>query len=351
MPAEWEPHEGTWMSWPHKEESWPGRFSRIPEAFGTIVRILSQHETVHINVNDAAMEARVKGLLTSRGVVMGRVRLHQIPTNDAWCRDHGPTFLSRDAHQDYPLAAVNWDFNSWGEKYPPYDLDDAVASRVSRLLGIPCFTPAIVLEGGSIDVNGRGSLLTTESCLLNPNRNPKLSRDDIERYLGDYLAATNILWLENGIAGDDTDGHVDDVARFVDDSTIVTVVSNDPSDLNYAPLQDNLARLSQTKDQDNQAFRIATLPTPKAMLLDGDLAPCSYANFYIANRVVIVPTFDCTEDSQALDCLQSLFPTREIHAVNCRDLIWGLGTIHCVTQQIPATPPSRRQSAESNMDV
>jgi agmatine deiminase len=336
MPAEWEPHRGTWLSWPHKEASWPGKFEPVPRIFAEMVRHLAPREEVHINVADAAMEAEVRMVLRSAGVSAANVCFHHIPTNDAWCRDHGPIFLQRTVDGRREQAIVDWGYNAWGDKYPPYDLDDVVPQRIAAELGLPLFSPGIVMEGGSLDVNGRGTLLTTEACLLNPNRNPTLSRADIERYLRAYLGVTKILWLGDGIVGDDTDGHVDDLTRFVDPTTVVTVVEDDPADDNYQPLQENLARLRTMTDQDGRPLRIVTLPMPRPVEYAGQRLPASYANFYIANGVVLLPTYDPERDAVAQATLQELFPTRQVVGIDCTDLVWGLGAFHCVTQQWPA---------------
>jgi agmatine deiminase len=336
MPAEWEPHRGTWLSWPHKEASWPGKFGRVPGIFASMVRHLAEHEEVHINVGGARMEQDAQRLLTAEGVDTGNVFFHDNPTNDAWCRDHGPIFLQRPPGAGQAEAVVDWGYNAWGGKYPPYELDDVVPTRIARELGLPVFNPGMVLEGGSIDVNGRGTLLTTEACLLNPNRNPQLDRAAIEEYLRSYLGVSRILWLGEGIEGDDTDGHVDDLTRFVSPSTVVTVVEDDPADANYEPLQSNLERLNRMTDQDGRPLRVVTLPMPRPLYQDGQRLPASYANFYIANGLVLLPTYDPPRDEQAAAVLQSLFPTREIIGIDCTDLVWGLGAFHCVTQQWPA---------------
>ncbi|HEU4700232.1 MAG TPA: agmatine deiminase family protein [Gemmatimonadales bacterium] len=338
MPAEWEPHRGTWLSWPHKEASWPGKFEPVPRIFGEMVRLLSQHEEVHINVAGPEMAHEVRRVLEEARARMGSVYLHYNPTNDAWCRDHGPIFIQREtAAGRREEAIVDWGFNAWGGKYPPFDLDDVVPTRVGREFGIPVWSPGIVMEGGSIDVNGRGTLITTEACLLNPNRNPHLSQAEIEQYLRDYLGVTHILWLGDGIVGDDTDGHVDDITRFVDPTTVVTVVEDDPADENYAPLQENLERLRGMTDQDGTPLRIVTLPMPRPVEHDGQRLPASYANFYIANGVVLLPFYrDLEHDEQARATLQELFPTREVVGIDCTDLVWGLGAFHCVSQQWPA---------------
>ena len=335
MPAEWEPHRGTWLSWPHKEASWPGKFEPVPGIFAAMVRALADHEEVHINVAGPPMEASVRTLLTDAGADTGNVFFHPNPTNDAWCRDHGPIFLQRTRDGRREQAIVDWGFNAWGGKYPPYDLDDVVPSRIGAELGLPVFEPGIVMEGGSVDVNGRGTLLTTEACLLHPNRNPELDRAAIEGYLRDYFGISTILWLGDGIAGDDTDGHVDDITRFVDSGTVVTVVEENPRDENYEPLQENLERLRGMADQDGRPLRVITLPMPRPLYHEGHRLPASYANFYIANGLVLLPTYDPPRDEQAAAILGDLFPGREIVGIDCTDLVWGLGAFHCVTQQWP----------------
>jgi agmatine deiminase len=331
MPAEWAPHRGTWLSWPHREESWPERFAPVPGVFVEIVRHLVPHEEVHINVTGPDMAAGVRALLTAAGVPTARVTLHQNPTNDAWCRDHGPVFVEREtASGRREQAIVDWGYNAWGGKYPPFDLDDVIPTRIGAKFRLRVFHPGIVMEGGSIDVNGRGTLLTTESCLLNPNRNQSLR---------DHLGVSNILWLGDGIEGDDTDGHVDDLTRFVDEVTVVTVVEDDPRDRNYHPLKDNLERLRRMADQDGRPLRVLTLPMPPAMHIGEQRLPASYANFYIANGVVLLPAYHPPTDEIARATLQQCFPTRQVVPVDSRDLVWGLGSFHCVTQQWPALAP------------
>ena len=339
MPAEWARHRGTWLSWPHRESSWPGRFAPVPAVFVEIVRHLLPLEEVHINVTGPEMEESVRGLLTGGGVT-GRVQFHHNPTNDAWCRDHGPIFVQREtASGRREEVIVDWGFNAWGGKYPPFDSDDVVPTRIGRRFGIRVVNPGIVMEGGSIEVNGRGTLLTTESCLLNPNRNPGLTREQIEGYLRNYLGVTKILWLGDGIEGGDTDGHVDDLTRFVDESSVVTVVEEDPRDPNYAPLRENLERLRRMTDQDGRPLRVLTLPMPPAMYQDDQRLPASYANFYIANGVVLLPAYHPPTDAIARETLARCFPGREVRLVDSRDLVWGLGSFHCVTQQWPALAP------------
>ena len=336
MPAEWAPHRGTWLSWPHRESTWPGMLERIPPIFADIVAHLVPAEEVHINLKPG-LEDGVRALLASRGVPPDSVFFHHHPTDDAWCRDHGPIFIQRTSGGRVEEAIVDWGYNSWGGKYPPCDRDDAIPGRIARELGLPLFHPGMILEGGSIDVNGVGDLLTTESCLLNPNRNPDLSRADIERRLGEFLGVDRVLWLGQGIVGDDTDGHVDDLARFVAPDTIVTVVEDDPDDDNYRPLQDNLHRLRGLTRRSGEPYRIVELPMPRPRYHGGERLPASYANFYVANEVVLLPGYDADRDAIARDILGGLFPRRRVVVIDSLDLVWGLGSFHCVTQQWPAT--------------
>jgi agmatine deiminase len=344
MPAEWEPHAATLLSWPrHEGISFPDSFDRVMPALRAMIEALVESEQVHINVCDGAHEAEARSVLrglpmeparnATHSVAGGRVTFDRVQTNEPWCRDHGPIFLTRDV--DPKLGVVDWDYNAWGNKYPPFDLDDVVPTRLAQILNVPVFYPRMILEGGAIDVNGAGALLTTESCLLNPNRNPNLRREEIEQRLRDFLGVHEILWLGDGIAGDDTDGHVDDLARFVSERTVVTVVEDDPHDENYAPLQENLARLREMKIG-GHPIDIVTLPMPKKIVRDGLRLPASYANFYIANTCVLVPTFADSADDVALSILRECFPSRRVIGIDCRELIWGLGTFHCLTQQQPA---------------
>jgi len=339
MPPEWAPHRGTFLSWPHKEASWPGKFAPVPPIFAEMVRWLAPGEQVHVNVADGDMEQAVRAVLRAARVSELNVYFHHVPTNDAWCRDHGPVFVQRQRPDGaWEEAIVDWGYNAWGGKYPPYDLDDQVPARLGEELGLRVFHPGIVMEGGALDVNGRGTLLTTESCLLNPNRNPHLSRAQIEQYLRDYLGVTHILWLGDGIEGDDTDGHVDDLTRFTDPHTVVTMVEDDPRDANHEPLRENLARLREMRDQDGEPFRIVTLPMPRGLWHEGQRLPASYANFYIGNEVVLLPAYDPERDGVARETLQRCFPGRRVVPIDCTDLVWGLGAFHCVTQQWPALP-------------
>ena len=342
MPAEWEPHVATWLSWPRREGiSFPDSFDRVLPVLRAMVNALIKSEQVCINVCNAAHEGEAREVLA--GLPMEQINFYRIPTNEPWCRDHGPIFLTRDRDPKSAagrirrgeLAAVDWDYNAWGNKYPPFNLDDVVPTRVAEVLNVPVFYPHMILEGGSIDVNGAGALLTTESCLLNNNRNPNLSRDQIEQRLRDYLGIQDILWLGDGIVGDDTDGHIDDLARFVSEETVVAVVEQDPQDENYAPLQQNLERLRKMKIGKHN-IKIVTLAMPKKIVREGLRLPASYANFYIANTCVLVPTFGDPADEVALSILRECFPGRRVIGIDCRELIWGLGTFHCLTQQQPA---------------
>ena len=335
MPAEWEPHTATWLAWPHNLDTWPGKFASIPGIYIDIVKCLHSQEQVNICVNDAEVASQVRHLLMQAGVNLTHVAFHEIPTNDTWARDHGPIFLTRSGDTHIEVAITDWIFNSWGEKYGPWDLDDAVPQKIAVQFGCRLFQPGIVLEGGSIEVNGCGTLLTTESCLLNPNRNPSLTRTEIEAYLRAYLGVQHILWLGDGIIGDDTDGHIDDLARFVNPTTVVCVVEDDPDDVNYAPLRENFARLQRMTDQDGRLLNVIPLPMPDPVEYAGNRLPASYANFYIANGIVLVPLYHCPQDHHALTTLQELFPTRRVAGIPCTDLVWGLGAIHCVTQQQP----------------
>lgn len=329
MPAEWSPHAATWLSWPHKEASWPGKFEPIPRLFAEFVRTLARFEEVRINAGGPQVMAQAKALV---GNVPG-VTLYDIPTDDAWCRDHGPTFLVGPAGA--PAAVVDWGYNAWGGKYPPYDQDDAVPRRIADVLGRRVFAPGIILEGGAIDVNGAGTVLTTEECLLNPNRNPELGREETEWYLREYLNVSTVLWLSRGIAGDDTDGHIDELARFVGPRTVVAALETDRADENYEPLRENYERLKTMRIQDGRMLEVVPLPMPEPMHHDGQRLPASYCNFYIANGQVIVPQFGDRTDAEALKILRPLFPDRDVVGMAARELAWGLGAYHCITQQEP----------------
>ena len=337
MPAEWEPHLGTWFTWPRPAGiSFPDKYDTVPPVYAELIRHLVEVEQVHINVWDADMEATARGLLKLHGAPVERINFHHFPAYEPWCRDHGPIFVVREHGGRRERAVVDWGYNAWGGRYPPFDLDDAIPQHIARLRGLSLFSPGIVMEGGSIEVNGQGMLLTTEACLLNPNRNPQLSQREIEGYLRDYLGVTHILWLGEGITGDDTDGHIDDLARFVNPSTIVAVVEDDIEDANYQLLQENLRRLRLARDQNNRLFKVVKLPMPGFVEYQGQRLPASYANFYIANGLVLVPTFRRANDKAALDILQKGFSDRKVIGVDSTELIWGLGSFHCLSQQEPA---------------
>ncbi len=335
MPAEWEPHAATWLTWPRPEGiSFPGIYDRIPPVYAGLIRTLTAHEDVCLNVWDAGAEAAARALLTEHGASLERVHFHHHPAYEPWCRDHGPIFVVNRGTGE--RAVTDWGYNAWGDKYPPYDLDNEVPRRIADLRGLRRFVPGMVLEGGSIDVNGRGTLLTTESCLLNPNRNPGLSKSEIEERIKANLGVSKILWLGDGIVGDDTDGHVDDLTRFLGPSTVATAVEEDPADENYAALRDNLERLRSMTDQDGSPLRIVELPMPDPVEYQGERLPASYANFYIANGVVVVPTYRCASDAKAIEILQAEFPDRRVVGIDSTNLAWGFGSFHCISQQEPA---------------
>jgi agmatine deiminase len=338
MPPEWHPHEATWLSWPKDPLTWPDRVPQVETIFLRMIEALAEHETVNLLVDDEETEARVRARL-QRLLVGGpqadSVCLHRVRTIDSWIRDYGPNFIIRPAAPGPELAYNDWGFNAWGGKYETLMKDDGVGAALEPILGLTRFTPGLVLEGGSIDVNGAGVVMTTEQCLLHPNRNPGRSKAEIEQALRDHLGVSDVLWLGEGVAGDDTDGHIDDIARFVSATTIVTVVEDDPADANYAPLQDNLHRLRLARDPKGRAYDVVTLPMPGAVLAEGEPLPASYANFYVANGVVLLPVYGHANDQRAADTVQRLFPTRRVVSIDCEPLVWGMGAIHCVTQQQP----------------
>jgi agmatine deiminase len=343
MPAEWELHEGTWIGWPHNASDWPGKFAAIPWVYAEIVRLLSQRENVHILVHGEAEQRRAESILKRAGANLAQVSFHQWPTDRVWLRDSGPIFVKNPAGQ---LAITDWKFNAWA-KYDDWRLDDQVPAHVAKLLGKQRWQPTviladgtnhrIVLEGGSIDVNGAGTLITTEECLLSEvqQRNPGVSREQLEAGFRDYLGIEQVLWMDRGVAGDDTHGHVDDITRFVGPATIVTAVESNTADENHAPLAENLARLKASRTPDGKQWTIVELPLPRPVVFRGQRLPASYANFYIANGLVLVPTFHDPSDRVALGILAELFPDREVVGIHSVDLVWGLGTLHCMTQQQP----------------
>jgi agmatine deiminase len=353
MPAEWEPHSATWIAWPHNADDWPGKFGPIPWVYVEIVRWLSRVERVEILVQGGKAGRRAADKLDRAGVDLDRVGFHRVKTDRVWTRDSGPTFVVKDGDPADPdgLALVDWEFNGWA-KYDNHRLDRRVPRRIGKILGRKRWKPRIdpedgggparvVLEGGSIDVNGKGTLLTTEECLLGEvqARNRRLDRAQIERAMADYLATPHVVWLGKGIVGDDTHGHVDDLARFVDASTVAIAVESDASDENYGPLRENLERLRKATDQDGRPLRVVELPMPRPVVFEGTRLPASYANFYVANGLVLVPTFNDPADREALSTLAAAFPGRQVVGIHAVDLVWGLGTLHCLTQQQPASGP------------
>lgn len=346
MPPEWAPHLACYLVWPHNLETWPGKFEVIPPVYADMVAAIAQFEPIRLAVNAEAQISDVRTMIREaariqkydQDATLRRIEIFYLPTNDSWARDHGPIFVNRIANaasSEPKQIALDWRFNSWGRKYGAFDLDDVVPQKLGARYNFEVVEPGIVLEGGSIDVNGAGTVLTTESCLLNPNRNPNLSRTEIEDYLKTYLGVGNVLWLGDGIAGDDTDGHIDDLARFVAPDTIVTVVEEDSTDANYKVLRDNLSKLRSMRDQDGRPFKIETLPMPPALTHEDTRIPASYANFYIANNGILLPTFNCPQDATASAKLAHLFPGRRIIGIPSTDLVWGLGSVHCLTQQHP----------------
>ena len=346
MPAEWEPHQATWLAWPHNPDDWPSKFQPIPWLYAEIVRLLAAHERVHLLVNDAASERRAQGMLRRAGVDLDQVDFHRWPMDRVWLRDSGPIFV-RDA--EGRVALTNWQFNAWA-KYDNWHLDDQIPARAAELLDLPEWQPFVeladgsrrrlVLEGGSIDANGAGLLLTTEECLLGQvqQRNPGVSREQLEQAFHDYLGVDRVIWLGRGAAGDDTHGHIDDISRFVARETIVTAVEPDATDSNHGPLAENLVLLKAARTLSGKQFTIVELPMPRPVIFRGQRLPASYANFYVANGLVLMPTFHDPKDRVALNILAQLFPGREVVGVHSVDLIWGLGAMHCMTQQQPAAP-------------
>jgi agmatine deiminase len=345
MPAEWSPHAGTWIVWPHRPDDWPGRIEPIPYAFAEIVRHLAPHEAVRIVVTPPARKPRARAVLESAGVDLAAVRFFRWPTDRSWVRDSGPIFVTATSAERAGVpgvAVTDWKFNGWA-KYEDSHRDDRLPARIARELGVPAWRPVrgdrrIVLEGGAIDVNGAGTLLATEECLLSDvqARNPGLSREELESVFSEYLGVDRVLWLTRGIVGDDTHGHIDDVARFAGPKTIVAGREPNPDDPNHLILEENLARLRAARDADGQPYEVVELPMPRPLAYSGQRVPASYLNFYIANGVVLVPTFNDPSDRVALGILEHQFPGRTVVGVHSGDLIWGLGSIHCLTQQEPA---------------
>ncbi|MBN1159253.1 MAG: agmatine deiminase family protein [Bacteroidales bacterium] len=333
FPAEWEKHASTWLSYPHNELSWPGRINTIFPYYHQFIKELTKGELVNINVRDDDMLEKIRKALEEDGIDMQHVRFHLNPTNDAWCRDHGPAFLV-NPDSDSPRVIVNWEYNGWGGKYD-FDLDNQIPLRIAAGMNIPVYSPGIVMEGGSVDVNDEGTLITTTSCLLNPNRNPDLSRQQIEQTLADNYCVEQVLWLGEGIEGDDTDGHIDDLTRFVSKDTVVTMIENNKGDNNYRRLKKNVRTLKTFRLLNGKPLNIVELPMPRPLYFQGQRLPASYANFYIANAGVIVPTFRCRQDDEALSILSDCFQDRQVTGVDAVEIIWGLGSWHCLSQQEP----------------
>ena len=335
FPAEYEPHAATWLSWPHKGASWPGKLETIYQPYCQFIRTVAENEPVRINVNDEWMKEAAISHLQKAGADLSRIEFFLHQTNDAWCRDHGPAFLINPA-ADAKKIIVDWGYNAWGNKYPPYNLDDVIPSLIGRHYGLPVYYPGIVMEGGSVEFNGKGTLLTSTACLLHPNRNPGLNQSQIEQYLRDFYGVEQILWVDHGIEGDDTDGHIDDTVRFVNEDTVLAVVEENRGDANHALLQDNLSQLAQMRLLNGKQLNVVELPMPDPVEYEGQRLPASYANFYICNGAVVVPIFRCDKDDRALQIIRQCFPTRKVVGIDSTDIIWGLGSFHCLSQQEPA---------------
>lgn len=334
FPAEFAPHLATWLSWPHKEASWPGKIDSIYPNYALFIKYLTLGEEVRINVVDEAMKSFAIGHLIQAGVDLNKVSFYMHPTNDAWCRDHGPAFLINELAPDRKVI-VDWNYNAWGNKYPPFDLDDVIPTLIGKHFNLPVFHPGIVMEGGSVEFNGKGSLMTSKACLLNENRNPHLNQSQIENYLCNFYGVSQILWVDDGIIGDDTDGHIDDTVRFVNEDTVITVVESDQQDENYGLLQTNLKQLKAMRLISGKQLNIVELPMPDPVIYEDQRLPASYANFYISNKHVIVPTFRSDKDDKALQIIAQCFPNRETVGIDSTDIIWGLGSFHCLSQQEP----------------
>lgn len=335
FPAEFHPHVATWLSWPHKEASWPGKINAIYPYYSQFVKYLAMSELVRINVADEAMKAAAVAHLQQAGVQMDKVEFFLHPTNDAWCRDHGPAFLINPTAAEKKVI-VDWGYNAWGGKYPPFDKDDVIPTLIANHYKLPVFHPGIVMEGGSVEFNGAGTVLTSTCCLLNENRNPHLTQAQIETYLQDYYGVDQVLWVAEGIIGDDTDGHIDDTVRFVNEDTVLTVVESNKQDENYELLQGNLEQLKGMRLLNGKQLNVVELPMPDAVVFEDQRLPASYANFYISNQHVIVPTYRCAQDDKALQIIQECFKTREVVGIDSTEIIWGLGSFHCLSQQEPA---------------
>jgi agmatine deiminase len=335
FPAEFEQHFATWLSWPHKQETWPGKINSIYPSYCLFIKALAENEFVHINVVSEEMKIFAQEKLEAISTNMEKLRFYTHPTNDAWCRDHGPAFLVNPIAAQ-PKIIVDWNYNAWGNKYPPFDLDDKIPTLIAAAYQIPVLYPEIIMEGGSVDFNGMGTMITSESCLLNKNRNPLLSRSGIEAYLEAYYGVNQVLWVKDGIVGDDTDGHIDDTVRFINEECVIAVVEENKSDDNYEILQHNLADLKHMRLLNGKQLNVIELLMPDKIIYEDQRLPASYANFYIANGLVVVPTFRCNKDEKALRIIQDAFPERKVTGIDSTDIIWGLGSFHCLSQQEPA---------------
>ncbi len=333
FPAEWHTHRATWLTFPRNVSTWENRFSRIYPSYFAFIKALSQSEQVCINGHDETLCAWIRSQLPEYGIDPSKVDVLAIPSNDSWCRDHGPAVLIHQSTDERMI--VNWGYNSWGGKYPPFDSDDRIPLHIAQYLNLPTVSPGIIMEGGSVEFNGKGSILTSKVCLLNPNRNPHLDQKQIENYLCEYYGAEQVLWVSEGIVGDDTDGHIDDTTRFVNEDTVLTVTESNRLDANYEPLRQNLKDLKDLRLPSGQALNIIELPMPDPVIDQGERLPASYANFYIANQSVIVPTYRCAQDDVALKIIEQCFPGREIIGIDSTEIIWGLGSFHCLSQQEP----------------
>ncbi len=335
FPAEWHSHDATWLSWPHKEASWPGKLGEIYTPYAQFVNIVSKGEFVCINVANEEMKQFATSCLQMQGVDMEKIRFYFHSTNDAWCRDHGPAFLINPKAAQKKII-IDWGYNAWGGKYPPFEQDDIIPTLIGDALAMPVYNPGIVMEGGSVEFNGEGTLLTTTSCLLNKNRNPHLNQHQIEEFLFQYYGVEQILWLGEGIVGDDTDGHIDDITRFVNKDTVVTVIEQNKNDENYALLKENREALNKFRLLNGKQLNVVELPMPSPVIYEDQRLPASYANFYISNHAVVVPTFRDKNDEIALDILSSCFSDRKVVGIDSTDIIWGLGSWHCLSQQEPS---------------
>lgn len=334
FPAEFAPHLATWLSWPHKEASWPGKINSIFPYYAAFIKKLAEGELVRINVADQAMKDFASNLLVIHDVDMDKVEFYFHPTNDAWCRDHGPAFLVNPGAIE-TKAVIDWDYNAWGGKYPPFELDDVVPTLIAKEFGLPVFYPGIIMEGGAVEFNGAGTVMSSTCVLLNENRNPHLNQAQIEKYLMDYYGQEQVLWVNEGVVGDDTDGHIDDTVRFINSDSVITVVEERKSDENYDLLQKNLADLKKMRLLNGKQLNIIEIPMPDDVIWEDQRLPASYANFYIANKAVIVPTFRSPKDNKVLSVIADCFPDREVVGIDSTDIIWGLGSFHCLSQQEP----------------